>query len=310
MAKVYAAVGHGIKDSGIFDPGASDGTWNEQSAGDYIVERLAKRLRGWGVEVRDEAFQDDPNYTGSARAANAWGADIAVEVHHDWSGAPPGSFGHWYSGATAAQKLADAIQSAVGAAGFPLRPDWHKARNLAFTRLTNAPAVLYEVGRIGQQELDTADELRAIGDAIALGIANYLGLDVKTPGRITEEDMLQRPDQGNEVRVLQWRLNDQLRAMTQAGLYDGELLADDGIFGSATEAAVKEVQEFYGFKRNPGKVDLATYQRLTELAIDARMAAIGARPGPAGPRGARGPQGPPGLTPVIEVTYTNRPPEN
>jgi hypothetical protein len=176
--KLLLAVGHGIRSDGVFDPGATsaDGRLDEQRAGDIIVAEAARVLRGMGATVRDEAFKADPNFGGSIVAANSWPADYAVEIHHDWAGAPEGAFAHWYS--PAGKALADDIQAAVGAAGFPLRPDWHKFRSdLSFIKKTNMPSVLYECGRIGQGSLDTPVELMAMGRAIAAGIAKHVGLN-------------------------------------------------------------------------------------------------------------------------------------
>lgn len=175
MTKVMLAVGHGIKSDGTYDPGASGGSWTEQSAGDIIVAEAARFLTARGADIRSEANKNDPNYSGTIKAANAWPADIAVEVHHDWVGAPEGAFGHWYRADSKA--LADAIQKAVGTAGFLLRPSWHKRRtDLSFIKSTHMPSVLYEVGRISTGTLDTPEELRKMGQAIAQGIANHLGL--------------------------------------------------------------------------------------------------------------------------------------
>jgi len=180
MSKVYVAVGHGIRPDGVYDPGATGGGWTEQSAGDIIVAEVARLLQSWGVVVTDEAYRADPNFPGTIKAANAWGADYIVEVHHDWSQAPIGAFGHWYT--DAGKALADDIQQAVGAAGFALRPSWHKRRtDLTLLKATNMPAVIYECGRIGQESLNTKSELIAMGVAIAKGIAAHVGAGPKPP---------------------------------------------------------------------------------------------------------------------------------
>ena len=175
MSKVFLAVGHGVKPGGTYDPGASGSGLTEQSAGDVIVRAAASYLSARGVTVRHEAYQNDPNYIGTTAAANAWGADFVVEVHHDWSGAPIGAFGHWVS--SAGKALADDIQQRVGDAGFPLRPDWHKRRtDLYILKNTNAPCVLYECGRIGQPGLRTRADLERMGRAIARGVLRHLGI--------------------------------------------------------------------------------------------------------------------------------------
>ena len=189
MARIYLANGHGIKPSGTYDPGASGGGWTEQSAGDTIVSLAAAKLRDWGVDVKDEAYKDDPNYIGSARAANDWGADYLVAIHHDWNQAPAGHFGHWYS--EAGHSLADDIRDAMNDAGFPHRADWHKRRTeLYVLSHTDAPAALYEVGRIGDY---SREQLQQIGMAVAEGIATHIELDITTeeePDMSAEHDLL------------------------------------------------------------------------------------------------------------------------
>jgi len=251
--KVYVGVGHGHRSDGTFDPGAVGGGWTEQSAGDYIVHQIAKLLRAAGFEVKDEAFQRDPNFPGTTRAANAWGADVVVEVHHDWSGAPDGAFGHWIS--QAGKAVADDIQQAVGRAGFLLRPSWHKRRtDLYILKHTNAPCVLYEVGKIGSQHLNTEKELRMMGSAIARGIMDWAGVAApEEPQEPEEDDVLKRGDKGPKVDYFQRRINDAL------GVEPGEpgSIAEDGDFGPATEDAVKRIQANVGFFED-GVLDMST----------------------------------------------------
>lgn len=200
MTRVYLAVGHGDRDNGTHDPGAVGGGWTEQTAGDHIVAEAARILRSHGLTVTDEANRDDPNFPGTVRAANRWDADYVVEVHHDWIGAPPGAFGHWLS--ADGKALADDIQAAVGAAGFLLRTSWHKRRtDLYILKHTNAPCVLYEVGRIGHDVIDEPAELRDMGAAIATGILAHLDLSVTaTP---IEDDAMTAEQEAKLDRVLE-----------------------------------------------------------------------------------------------------------
>jgi len=188
VTRVYLAVGHGRRPDGTFDPGAVGGDTNEQKAGDIIVAEAARLLRRAGVDVRDEAHKDDPNFVGTTRAANLWGADLLVSIHHDWIGAPAGAFGHWVS--EDGKEAADRIQQAVGRAGFPLRPAWHKRReDLYVLNNTFAPAVLYEVGRIGDL---TADALLRMGAAVADGVADWAGVDLVADGDDMDPDVLRQ----------------------------------------------------------------------------------------------------------------------
>lgn len=200
MTKVYLAVGHGEKPDGRHDPGATGGGWTEQTAGDVIVAEAARRLRDAGVTVHSEANRDDPAFEGTVKNANAWGADLVVSVHHDWSGAPDGAFGHWVS--DEGKRLADSIRQSVRKAKFPLRDDWHRERgDLYLLNQTQAPAVLYEVGRIGQPELDSEAGLRRMGRAVADGIAGHVGATLE------EDDPMATLDDEDIDRIAEavWR---------------------------------------------------------------------------------------------------------
>lgn len=264
--RVYLAVGHGRRDNGLFDPGAVGGGWNEQTAGDPIVAEAARTLTAAGFDVLQEAYRDDPNFRGTVRAANAWGADVLVSVHHDWVGAPVGAFGHWVS--PAGREVADAIQAAVGAAGFPLRPSWHKRRtDLYLLNRSNMPTCLYEAGRIGQDELDTEEELRAMGRAIAAGIADWAGAPLDDEELDVDEilaklDAIDRKLGDQDTRPSIWRATDRTKnaagrmevalaelpgrvAAAVAEVLDGRTgttaVLDPGVVADEVVAAIREV---------------------------------------------------------------------
>jgi hypothetical protein len=180
--KVFLAVGHGRRPDGTLDNGASAGGANEQNQGAPIVQAAAAVLRAAGVQVWAQRAGDGnfPIYTAEA---NRLRVDLAVSVHHDWVGAPRGAFGHWAGGAgttteraareVVSKRAADAMYRAVQAAGFPMRPSWHKKRtDLHFTTRTTVPAVLWECDRIGM----VTDHTR-YGRALATGILDFLGID-------------------------------------------------------------------------------------------------------------------------------------
>lgn len=175
MARVGAVVGHGIKPDGTYDPGASGGGTTEQEAGDVVTKAYVDELRRHDVVVPvNEAYADDPNYVGTVETCNEKEVDVAVSFHHDWSGAPQGFFCHWYPGSEEGEKLANLFWHEVAAAGYAGRDDWHKPRNLYFTRETEMPAVLVELGRIGQY---TDAQLKELGHHIAHATLDYFDID-------------------------------------------------------------------------------------------------------------------------------------
>ena len=174
--KVFLAVGHGRRPNGTMDPGATLGAATEQNQGAPIVAAAAQRLRDFGVTVKAQKA-GDPNFVGYTKAANDWGAGLAVSVHHDWSKAPRGAFGFWHPNSRQGKRLADSLYKAVESAGFPMRPSWHKAHSqLHFLNNTKMPAVLWECDRIG-----SVTDHQGYGRALADGILDYLGIDVTQP---------------------------------------------------------------------------------------------------------------------------------
>ncbi|MCA1788742.1 MAG: N-acetylmuramoyl-L-alanine amidase [Thioalkalivibrio sp.] len=190
--KVYVAVGHGIRSDGRYDPGAvsADGNWSEQSAGDIVVKSAADTLRSWGVDVKDEAYQDDPNYSGTDDLVRAWGADLLVTVHHDWIKAETGFFALWWK--QNGRELGETIEAAVARAGFPLRDypaDGYRGDLSILKTVGSIPVTLVECGRIGQY---TTAELRRIGIAIARGIADYAHIETQGGFLVTLSDSEQK----------------------------------------------------------------------------------------------------------------------
>ena len=178
--KVFLAVGHGRRPNGTMDPGATLGGATEQNQGAPIVAAAAQRLRDFGVTVKAQKA-GDPNFVGYTKEANDWGAGLAVSVHHDWSGAPRGAFGFWHPNSRQGKRLADAMYRSVEAAGFPMRPSWHKPHSqLHFLNNTRMPAVLWECDRVG-----SVTDHEAYGRALADGILGYLGIDID----VEDDDM-------------------------------------------------------------------------------------------------------------------------
>lgn len=183
--KVYLATGHGLRPDGGFDPGApapGEGRGEHELA--HVVARVAVGyLHARGVQVRHEHHSGDeahdPNYVGSTHAANAWGADLAVAVHFDWSQAPRGGFGIYHPGSEAVV-LAGDLEGAYRRAGLPTRASYAEA--FYFVRETRMPAVIWEADRVGP-DVDDDRYLYRLGEAIADGIARHLEVP------ITEEEL-------------------------------------------------------------------------------------------------------------------------
>lgn len=175
MKRAYLAVGHGKRPDGRFDPGAIGPKGEKEH--DYahlVVEMIANRLKGTaGLELtveRNSGNDEDPNYVGSTANVNKGNYDVALSIHLDWSKAPRGGFGLYFS--QEGLKLATHIRDRYSVRGLPVRGNTRRD-DLYFLKRTNCPAVIWETDRIGAP---TSEEFVKMADSIALGLAAYLGV--------------------------------------------------------------------------------------------------------------------------------------
>ena len=234
MNKVYLAPGHGRRPNGLLDPGAVGGGTNEQEAGDRIARQVESFLLGEfeDVEVQRQA-RGGPNFVGTRDEVNASGADVALELHHDWIRAPRGGFGFHQGGER--ERIADALTDAYREVGLPTRAHM---RTLPGTtsepglyRGTPATTILWELDRIGTT---TEDHARAV----AYGIADYLGLKEKAVRPPASRSYVTVGDEGEAVREWQELLMEKGFALPRFGA--------DGVFGEETRTATLDAYEALG----------------------------------------------------------------
>lgn len=188
MADVYIAEGHGRRPDGTFDPGAVDGVHSEQRDSKPVAAACTQVLRNAGLAVVSESdMADDPNFYGTTANANAAGVKCVVSFHYDWNQAPPGAFA--IATSDDGRQLGWKIEAKVAEAGFVIRDYPDDRDNLYLLNNTLMPAVIFECGRIGHEDIDETHEQEAMGKAAAFGILDWLQIpqpleeDVMTPAQ-------------------------------------------------------------------------------------------------------------------------------
>lgn len=186
--KLYVGVGHGMTPEGRYDPGAVMAPYAEHDLNYQVALAYAAAARRCGVDVvidRDAGAGHDPNWVGSAAAANAWQADRADEVHHN-AGRGSGAEVLVHPATTGANKAFAAGAAAGIAARLGLPDRGIVARpELGFLRATRMPAAIVEVCFL-DHPADRAAIARAgyatlAGEALAAAAAGFLGVRYLPP---------------------------------------------------------------------------------------------------------------------------------
>jgi hypothetical protein len=179
MLDVFLAVGHGITDQGIYDPGAigTDGAQEHVEAYQVCQYALVAMKRS-GLEVISETAMGaahDPDYVGSTNRANALSPKVAIEVHFDFSQGVDGFSGLYVSdqGQALARHIGDAfVKRQLPRKDDVLRPE------LYFLNSTKMPALIPEIRRVHKYPVA---ENEAAGEALAEGVCAFLGVPFHPP---------------------------------------------------------------------------------------------------------------------------------
>lgn len=198
MAKVFIGVGHGGK-----DPGAVAGGLRESQVNLVMALAMREELERHGVTVGISRTKDeDDPLAQEIQEANAFGPDLAVEVHNN-AGGGKGFEVYHQTGQhkTQSMELARAIEARVKAIGQNSRglktkltaagTDW-----FGWLRQVSCPAVLCEGAFLDNPSdaalIDTPEKRRAFGIAYAKGVLDWLGIPIKS----TEGDKVPPMDSG------------------------------------------------------------------------------------------------------------------
>lgn len=177
--RVFIGVGHGGSDSG------ANSYVREKDANLTIALELKKQLEAAGIVVGMSRTTDENDPIGEEiREANAFGPDLAVEVHNNAGGGDGFEvFVQTNKYASQSRACAQAIEAEVKAIGQNSRGI--KTKVFGWTYNVKAPAVLLEGFFVDKWEdakyFDTVAEQQALGRAYARGVLKYLGVEEKAP---------------------------------------------------------------------------------------------------------------------------------
>lgn len=185
MSKVFLGVGHGGSDSGAV---GRNGLL-EKSLNLSIARACAEALKRSGVVVQlSRTTDENDSIAQEVQECNSFAPDLAVDVHNNAGGGDGAEVYYSRAGGTG-KRLAENILSHVAALGQKSRGAKTRLNGsgsdyYAFIRDTKAPAVIVECAFVDSSDIeliDTEAERIAVGEAIAAGILQTLGIAYKPP---------------------------------------------------------------------------------------------------------------------------------
>ncbi len=262
MFKIAYGAGHNRYTSGRRIPKELDSKeTREWELNDRIARYFAEaaaRYEGVGLlRVDDPEGEAAVDLSARCIAANSWGADFFLAIHHNGGidlGTGGGIVAYSYPGSAKGAEYRDAIYEAcIAATGLRGNRAEPKAEaSLQVLRQTNAPAVLMEYGFMDSRSdapvILTEAYAKQAAYATMDGIAGTAGLKKKENETETGQEeqkvnvtlhVLKKGSSGEQVKALQ--------RMLYAMDYElGTKNPIDGDFGSKTDAAVRAYQKTKG----------------------------------------------------------------
>ena len=179
--KVFLGVGHGGS-----DPGAVANNTKEKDLNLSIALACRDVLVKHGVSVKMSREKDeDDSISEEIRECNAYGPDLAVDIHNNAGGGDGGEV--FYShlggkGKTLAENiLAEMVKVGQNSRGIKTRVNSQGKDYYGFIRQTSCPAVIVECAFVDNATdlriLATEGDRQKMGVAIAKGILKTLGVE-------------------------------------------------------------------------------------------------------------------------------------
>lgn len=176
--KVFISVGHGGS-----DPGASANGLKEKDVNLVISLECCKVLQRHGVTVLMSRMKDEDDKT-KIKECNAFNPELAVDIHNNAGGGDGVEIFHYSKGGLSKEVAQNVINEiiAIGqnSRGLKTKKNAWGGEYYAFIRETIAPAIIVECAFLDNakdvQIIDTPEEQKTMGVAIAKGILKTLGI--------------------------------------------------------------------------------------------------------------------------------------
>lgn len=203
MAKIFIGVGHGGSDSGAVANG-----FKEKDVNLAIAKVVCSELERHKVEVKMSRIADiSEDLNDKIRRCNAFNPDFALDIHNNAGGGDGAEAFHHYGGGKgktlANNVLAEIVKIGQNSRGAKIKKNIWGKDYFAFIRDTNAPAIILECAFLDNKKdvaiIDTAEEQKNMGIAIAKGILKSLNILYIEPKKVEEK----KPETSDKIYRVQ-----------------------------------------------------------------------------------------------------------
>ena len=189
--KVFIGVGHGGSDPGAVANGLKEADLNLPIAL-YCRDEL---IRHSVVVQMSRTKNENDTLSEEIKECNAFNPDLAIDIHNNAGGGDGAeAFYHYKGGLSktlADNVLCEIVNIGQNSRGAKIRKNANGKDYYGFIRETYAPAVIVECAFVDNKTdiaiIDTAEEQKVMGVAIAKGILKTLGINYITPATVSED---------------------------------------------------------------------------------------------------------------------------
>lgn len=185
MPKVFIGVGHGGK-----DPGAVANEFRESDLNLSIALACRDELERHGVTVLMSRTKDENDTLNEEiKECNAFAPDLAADIHNNAGGGDGAEVLHSINGGKGKELAQDILDEIISigqnSRGIKTRENSKGTDYYGFIRCTSCPAVIVECAFVDNRKdmdvIDTLEEQKKMGIAIAKGFLKRLGIEYKKP---------------------------------------------------------------------------------------------------------------------------------